>query len=482
MVPAPEKTCPVDAPREKCVRYFLFGVIMSNVAQRKGGTKVAAQKDRDQGFAVRGVIEGFFGPPWTHAARLRMIAFMAEAGYNVYAYAPKDDPYHRERWREPYPPDAFKRLNQLIRQCLDRGVDFCWAVSPGLSVSYASQKTFGILVDKLLSVAGKGVNTFALLLDDIPEDLKHAADRKKYTNLGHAHADYANRLHARLAQKMPGCRVWYCPTTYIGTKPNAYLEAVGANLDPAVEVFWTGPVVVSPSITAADARAFGDIIRRKPLLWDNYPVNDYNRNILNLGPLRNRDPELSNLLAGYLSNPMNEDECSKIALLTIADYLRDPSGYDPDKSWRRALQIMGGGAAGASALKRTAVYCSNRVFPNEPAPNTPAEVEKARAGKPSALLNSLKKVETIHADLRAAIDNPHLLRELKPYSRKIERTAAAVRLIVDAKNASSPAGRDALLRRAAPVLRALKSDSKKISNNAIQNYLFDSEQEMKPEM
>ena len=46
-------------------------------------------------FAVRGVVEGFYGTPWTHDARLEVISFLAARGMNAYAYAPKDDARHR---------------------------------------------------------------------------------------------------------------------------------------------------------------------------------------------------------------------------------------------------------------------------------------------------------------------------------------------------------------------------------------------------
>jgi len=65
-------------------------------------------------FAVSGVIEGFYGPPWSHQDRLDILRFMGRVGLNVYVYAPKDDPYHRTRWREAYPEDARRRLGELV--------------------------------------------------------------------------------------------------------------------------------------------------------------------------------------------------------------------------------------------------------------------------------------------------------------------------------------------------------------------------------
>lgn len=45
---------------------------------------------------------------------------------NTYLYAPKDDPYHRERWREPYPKNEWRALLNLIRAAQDHRIDFVY--------------------------------------------------------------------------------------------------------------------------------------------------------------------------------------------------------------------------------------------------------------------------------------------------------------------------------------------------------------------
>jgi hyaluronoglucosaminidase len=58
----------------------------------------------------RGAIEGFYGSPWTQQERLDQLDFYGRFKLNTYVYAPKDDPYHRDRWREPYPADLVAGL------------------------------------------------------------------------------------------------------------------------------------------------------------------------------------------------------------------------------------------------------------------------------------------------------------------------------------------------------------------------------------
>ena len=76
----------------------------------------------------RGVIEGFYGKPWTQEDRLEQFRFYGEQKLNTYIYAPKDDPYHREKWREPYPKFEMQQLQELITAAEKNHVDFVFAL------------------------------------------------------------------------------------------------------------------------------------------------------------------------------------------------------------------------------------------------------------------------------------------------------------------------------------------------------------------
>ena len=58
----------------------------------------------------RGTVEGFYGTPWSHEARLSQLDFYGKNKMNVYIYGPKDDPWHRDKWRVPYPEAEAKRI------------------------------------------------------------------------------------------------------------------------------------------------------------------------------------------------------------------------------------------------------------------------------------------------------------------------------------------------------------------------------------
>jgi hyaluronoglucosaminidase len=283
---------------------------------------------------VRGVVEGFYGEPWSHASRLDAFSFLGARGMNAYVYAPKDDAKHRARWRDPYDADEYARFVELIAHAHAHGIDFGFAISPGLDIDYASTADRETLRAKLRPFVDAGARWFLLLVDDIPMAPGLAARQ----------CDLATWLLDALRELDGGVRLTVCPTEYVGTRRSEYLATLGADLPADVDVMWTGPTVCSPEISASSARAWAEALGgRKPLVWDNYPVNDGTMAAsLHLGPYRGRDPGLADVTVGVLCNPMNQAQASKVALATAADFLADPDHYDEQVSWRRAIDEVGG--------------------------------------------------------------------------------------------------------------------------------------------
>jgi hypothetical protein len=307
-------------------------------------TAACAARQPARRFIHAGVIEGFYGTPWSHRDRLDLLRFMGRVGLNTYVYAPKDDPYHRERWRQPYPPAEAARLHQLVDTARAAGVSLWYAVSPGGSMTYADSGDYAVLVAKLAAVRAFGVTTFGLFLDDVPATLSHELDRRRYGSLAAAHASLINRLAKDVAAW--GDTLVVTPTTYTDAwGDQTYLTAIGPAADTAVAFFWTGSDVASPTVTAAEGARWKSALRRPMLLWDNYPVNDFAPWRPFLGPVRGRALDLASSVAGILANPMNQAHASMIALATLADYARDPAGYDPAASWRTALHALYGDSA-----------------------------------------------------------------------------------------------------------------------------------------
>jgi len=289
-------------------------------------------------FAVRGIVEGFYGTPWSHQDRLDLLRFEGEHGMNSYFYAPKDDPYHRKQWRDPYPPDRLAQLGELVSTSRANLVDFCFAVSPGLSMTYSSDEDFDKLTAKLESVGKLGTSCYALFLDDVPEEIQNEADKARFKTLAEAHAYVINKLYHHLVALSAQNHLVVTPTTYTnGFGSRDYVRELGAAVDPHVDLVWTGTEVVSPVITIQQTEDWSKSLQRPPLVWDNYPVDDYARWRPFLAPLVGRAADLGAVVRGLVSNPMNEAHASMIPLATIADYLWNSRGYDPQKSEQQAL-------------------------------------------------------------------------------------------------------------------------------------------------
>ena len=306
----------------------------------------------DSPFAVRGIIEGFYGKPWTHEQRLDMIAFVAERGMNTFVYAPKDDPLMRRDWREPYAGDELARVSELITSCTTNNVDFVYCLSPGLSIEYSSALDRESLLGKFDAIVGLGVRSFGLLLDDIPDRLQHPRDLQVFPDLVAAQVALVQNVFAHIAGAgSSGNRLFVCPTQYWGYGNEDYIRRFGSALDPRIELFWTGRAICSATLDRADADTFTYAAGRPPTYWDNYPVNDVAMTYeLHVGPYRGRDPQLHLASSGIIANGMELFESSKIPFATVADYLADPHAYDPESSWRRAIEDVAGQDADAYRL------------------------------------------------------------------------------------------------------------------------------------
>lgn len=70
----------------------------------------------------------------------------------MYVYAPKDDYKHRAYWRELYTVEEAEHLTSLITAAKAQGIIFCYALSPGLDITYSSQKEITTLKRKLEQV------------------------------------------------------------------------------------------------------------------------------------------------------------------------------------------------------------------------------------------------------------------------------------------------------------------------------------------
>ena len=388
----------------------------------KGGTEVVISDFPSS--PERGIVEGFYGVPWSHQDRVDILRFEGQHGMNVYYYAPKDDPYHRKLWRDPYPADEMKRLAELVKASHANFVDFCFAISPGLSMTYSSDEDFRALTNKLKSVGKLGVSCYALFLDDVPQELQNPADQARFKTLAEAHVYLVNKLGRRLKSQSAENHLTVTPTVYTNEWGSRdYIKELGAGVNPGVNIVWTGTQVESPAITVAQAREWGRFLGRKPLLWDNFPVNDERPWRVFLGPVRNRDANLPVAVEGLLSNPMNQSHASMIALETVADYLWNSQAYDPAKSQRHAVESQFGKKACqllAAFLKTYGDYWwDENIF-------TPLFLERRYPIDVAKIDSGIAQLDSALGPLRSQPRLENLVKEISPFPKKTRKRLVEV--------------------------------------------------------
>ncbi|SKC82603.1 beta-N-acetylhexosaminidase family protein [Krasilnikoviella flava] len=332
-------------------QFYAVQTLEQLLVDGRGGTGVAGATVQDfPAMPLRGTIEGFYGEPWTHDERLDQLAFYGDVKANTYVYAPKDDPYHREKWREDYPADKLAELAELVEAATANHVRFTFALSPGNSICYSSEDDMAALERKFQALYDVGVRAFSVPLDDI--DYSRWAcesDRAAYGDpspgsAGKAQADFLTRVQQGWIEEHDGARpLQMVPTEYYNTTESPYKAAL-REMDDDVVVMWTGNDVVPQSISVDQAIEADTVFGGPTFLWDNYPVNDYGQTSgrLLLAPYDKREPGLSDHLAGIVSNPMNQAAASKVAVFGIADFAWNDRGYDRDRSWVEAMRYLAG--------------------------------------------------------------------------------------------------------------------------------------------
>lgn len=288
------------------------------------------------GNFICGVVEGFYGRPWTTEQRKDLFQKMKKWDMNSYVYAPKDDYKHRAYWRELYTVEEAEHLTGLIQAAKDQNIIFYYALSPGLDITYSSSKEIAALKRKLEQVSQFGCHAFALLFDDIESEMSEA-DKEIFQSFAQAQVSVTNECFQHLGQpKFLLCPTQYCSTRAVPNVTNSeYLNTLGSKLAPEINIMWTGQKVISRILTKENIQEVTEVLRRPPVIWDNLHANDYDQKRVFLGPYSGRSPDLIPKLRGVLTNPNCEYGANFVAIHTLAqwsrcnvDAQRDPSIHD----------------------------------------------------------------------------------------------------------------------------------------------------------
>ncbi|MCO5052838.1 MAG: beta-N-acetylglucosaminidase domain-containing protein [Verrucomicrobiae bacterium] len=324
-------------------------------AKLRSPGKADANRSTASGFRYRGMK----GWSWTPDQYLEEIPILAGLGMNFLMNCYRSmnvshpgEPWRNEWWR-PMSRERQQEFRRIIRSCAEHHITFCFALHPQLASSrpltLGSAKDLELFFQHYAWAQEKGVEWFAVCLDDTIWGSEGPAA------LGMSHSTLVNSIYHALFVKNERVQLLFCPACYWGDGSNpehaAYLAAVAKELHPEIYVFWNGDAIVTPRVTRLAAESFKRTVQHRLFLWDNYPVNDGN-STMHLGPLSGREPELCQVVDGYLCNSMcSQNQINRLPLATAADYTSNPWTYKPARSIGQAILRLGRNATEQTVLK-----------------------------------------------------------------------------------------------------------------------------------
>lgn len=263
-----------------------------------------------------GVVEAYYGRTWDAEDREACLSIYPDLGIKNYIYAPKSDKRLRSEWKLLWEPQEFDQLVTLFAKARSSDLQAGVGLSPlGLAdISESGNRdALRAKIEQINELEGSWLGVF---FDDMPSSGKAMA---------------ANQLDIVefIAGLSNASRLIICPSYYttdklledlFGERPTGYWKELGCNLPDNVDFFWTGEKVCSTTYCRDNIEFIAEELRRLPVLWDNYPVNDGAKSsrYLNIKPFSQRPAWLENYTAGHFSNPMNQPYLSLLPLATLS--------------------------------------------------------------------------------------------------------------------------------------------------------------------
>ena len=415
----------------------------------------------------RGIIEGYYGVPYSAEVTKDLFRFMTRYKMNTYMYGAKSDPYHSRYWGDPYPTTITEDqqrigyLNQdmmrdITKVASETKVNFIWAIHPGKAFANAEDpQVLDKIMAKFESMHELGVRQFGVFVDDVgvpsdPAIMKLCADNlnalqqridNKWNRKGAAATDTVKPLH-------------YVPQLYAHSwvsreRAREFFESLSATADK-INIYITGANVWSVP-NNEDLATVKSWLGREVSWWWNYPCNDQDptklfvmdtysnfRDETHIDNLSHIEKGLKGLNT-LIINPMQQGELSKVALFSVADYSWNNAAFDNYESWETAIPAVVGKER-AKAFKKLAPYL--RYYDNDALAykinNYQASVKRG-SPRPNSLLAELREVndacQVIKAMKSSSNESDRLLyNDVRPWLLKLEAMTAEAIALFEGKN------------------------------------------------
>jgi hyaluronoglucosaminidase len=297
-----------------------------------------------------GIIEGFFGPHWTWENRNFMCDFLVQNQSQFYIYAPKQDPYLRKNWTQDHPQDLWANIQRLSKRCDSQKLSFGVGLSPFEIHHQWNASSKENLRKKILKIEDLNSKYLGLFFDD----MKGSPDL----------ADKQSEI-VEFVRNVTQQSILFCPTYYsddpildkvFGVRAEDYLQKIGKHIDDAVMILWTGKKVISTTIASEDLHQIAGILKRKPVIWDNYFANDGPKQckFIKLKGLTGRTPDALAAASGWAFNLMNQAHLSAVVYKASIEVLK--MDKDPNESLRSSLVSFSNDSIASLILKNKNLF------------------------------------------------------------------------------------------------------------------------------
>ena len=405
----------------------------------------------------RGLVEGYYGYPYSLAVKKTLMRFMMRLKMNTYMYGAKSDMYHSAKWEQPYPKTLtqtdleYGRMSQdmvkdLAKTSQATKVNFIWAIHPG-NAFVNQPNVVNRIMTKFSSMYDLGVRQFAIFVDDVgvptsEADCKTNADHltavqkaidAKWNKAGSTPEDRVRPLH-------------FVPQVYtlswVGQADRKrFFKALSA-VPSDITIYTTGwGVWTVPN--SRDLATMNEELGRPVAWWWNYPCNDnadeqiytsdMYTNFMEMRAVDNNarmEKSLKNGL-GVVSNPMQQGMVSRIALFSVADYAWNNAAFNNMTSWKKAFKY----AFPENAALREAYQALSPYLRWNDHEDMAKAVEQYKSGNRAAfekLLTDLQQnIEVVAQCKTSANEDEQLLyTEIAPWLLKLQTMVAAAQQFV----------------------------------------------------
>ena len=412
----------------------------------------------------RGLVEGYYGYPYSVAVKKDLMRFMMRMKMNTYMYGAKSDVYHSQKWEAPYPatltPQQVKNglltqdmIRDIAKTSQDTKVNFIWAIHPGNSF-VGDANVVNRIMNKYSRMYELGVRQFAVFVDDVGVP-KSEADCK--TN-----ADHLTALQAAIDKKWnsasatPEARVrplHFVPQVYtlswVGEADRKRFYNALSKTPDKITIYITGwGVWTVPN--SNDLDVVRKELQRPAAWWWNYPCNDnadgqiypsdMYYNFFEMPAVDNnaKMPKQLEHGLGIVSNPMQEGEVAKTALFSVADYAWNNAAFDNMKSWNASFSRILSSPEQQQAYKTIIPYL--RWNDAEDMQQAIARFKSGKTDKMKQLVERLlPAAETMLRLKDSSVENERLLyNDLAPWLLKLHAMLRIAGQMVEVAESNEP--------------------------------------------